>query len=403
MNWKRASVAAVVVFMFACGDNKASLINNNGNTPNNANNANNANNTTGSNNTTGTNNNTTSNNSNNTTGTNNTTGNNANNTTDIYDIDPEADDRDYDGTIPARPSGEVEGFVYDMAEAFCEKVVLCRGDYSVARQVLQAGIGTKGDCMQDFFNRNNPASYAESVAAGRSQFFVDDVAFCGLEIQNAGCDRIARAFVEPRVEFQACADVITGLYGPNDPCYSSADCGGVSYCQMGTGDSCDGSCVEFNEPQVYCGLEANVLCAPTEYCDSVDQTCKPYTAAGASCTSDIECIDGTFCRSGTCTAVKFNYQLGQPCNYFSNICAMGLYCDAPGASNGTCAELRQVGESCNTVSDCTYAGICDGGNCLGKADEGSCVFSSDCLSAACQNDSVCLSTTMACIPPAAPI
>ena len=396
MNWQRWSLATAFVCLVACGDNKAALISNNVSNTNNTNPTNTVNN--GSNN--ATNNGTTSNNT-----TNNGTNNNTNNTTnnvveDIYDTVPAEDLRDYDGTIPAKPvSDPVEIFVYDMVEAFCEKVVTCRTDYFVASKVIQSGVGTKGDCMQSFFNRNPIAGYSAAVADGRSQFFPDEIPFCDLAIGNAQCGEISAAFVSPRLVFQACEDVLTGLSGLDNECFSNADCAAGTYCSLGLGNTCGGVCSELPALDVYCGVGGDVKCEYTEYCDLTDFQCKTYVASGGACTDSSQCITGNWCHDEVCAPIKFGYQLGQPCNYFSNLCSMGLYCDTD-FQNGTCAEIATAGEACRAVSDCSYDTRCDGMNCVQKTDEGACTFSDDCLSAACQNDGVCMSPTAACVPPA---
>ena len=455
MNWQRWSLATAFVCLVACGDNKAALISNNVSNTNNTNPNNTVNN--GSNNTT--NNGTTSNNTTNN-GTNNNTNNPTNNVVeDIYDTVPAEDLRDYDGTIPAKPvSDPVEIFVYDMVEAFCEKVVTCRTDYFVASKIIQSGVGTKGDCMQNFFNRNPIAGYSASVADGRSQFFPDEIAFCekvvtcrtdyfvaskviqsgvgtkgdcmqsffnrnpiagysaavadgrsqffpdeipfcDLAIGNAQCGEISAAFVSPRLVFQACEDVLTGLSGLDNECFSNADCAAGTYCSLGLGNTCGGVCSELPALDVYCGVGGDVKCEYTEYCDLTDFQCKTYVASGGACTDSSQCITGNWCHDEVCAPIKFGYQLGQPCNYFSNLCSMGLYCDAD-FENGTCAEIATAGEACRAVSDCSYDTRCDGMNCVQKTDEGACTFSDDCLSAACQNDGVCMSPTAACVPPA---
>ncbi len=399
MNWQRWSLATALVCLVACGDNKAALISNNVSNTNNTNPNNAVNN--GSNN--ATNNGTTSNNT-----TNNGTNNNPNNTTnnlveDIYDTVQDEDLRDYDGVIPPKPTSDpVEIFVYDMVDAFCEKVVTCRTDYFVATKVVQSGMRTKGDCMQNFFNRNPIAGYSAAVTDGRSQFFPDEIPFCDLAIGNAQCGEISAAFESPRMVFQACEDVLTGLAGLDDECFSNADCAAGTYCSLGLGNTCGGVCSEPPAFDVYCGAGGDVKCEFTEYCDLTDFQCKTYVASGGACTDSGQCITGNWCHDEACAPIKFGYQLGQPCNYFSNLCSMGLYCDADFA-NGTCAEIATVGESCRALSDCSYDTRCDGTTCVQKSDEGACTFSDDCLSAACQNDGVCMSPTTACVPPPAPI
>lgn len=394
MNWQYWTIALLFVSSVACGDNKASFVNND--SPNNGTtaNSNNVSTNTGSN---GSNNGSTGTNASN----NSTTHETTNMTTgvdDIYDTMPEPDNRDYDGDIPTRPADQVEAFVYDMVEAYCEKVVICRTDYIVAQSLLQRGIANKGDCMRDFFNRNPLVGYSNSVATGRSQFFVDDAPFCATQIASSTCGEVAAAYDSPRAFFQACQDGLTGLYGLYDPCGSNADCAAGSYCKLGVGTTCDGICVEPTLPEVYCGESGTVRCAEDEYCDYNDFACKTYRAVGESCSESYQCDLGNFCHDGTCAPIKLGYQLGQNCNYYSNLCSMGLFCDTSNG-NGVCEELREVTQPCEALSDCVYEARCDGQVCVAKLDEGLCSFSSDCLSAQCQEDGQCLSTTSACILP----
>lgn len=397
MRWQQWSLAALFFCAVGCGDNKAVFIDNNGEATNNANPNNTQNNGSNNANPNNTPNNITKNNdtNNSTNNGSNTSTNNATNNVigDIYETVPAEDLRDYDGLFPARPNAPVDSFVYEMVDAFCERAIACRTDYVIAASLIELGVGTRADCMKNFFNRNPLAGYAASVADGRSQFSPAQIPACKQAIAGAQCRELGAAFASPGTVFQACESALTGQAGFDAVCFSNADCRAGLYCQHGLGDTCGGLCKVPQPPNNLCG--ADVVCAATQYCDLIDLQCMPSKTIDSSCVENYECGIGNWCHKQACAVIKLGYQAGQPCNNVSNLCALGLRCDVD-LGDGTCAEVATAGESCVESSDCRYDTHCDGTVCQQKAAEGACTFDDDCLSATCQSDSVCMSTTLGC-------
>jgi hypothetical protein len=296
----------------------------------------------------------------------------------------------------------VEGFVFDLAEAFCEKVVECRTDYSVIREIQSRGLTTQSDCMRDYFNRHPLQTYSAAVLDGRSQFVSDNATACLTEVANATCEDIVGSFDSPRSVFSACQQTLSGQAGVGATCFADADCGLGATCRLGTSETCAGTCEVKILLAETCGPNGAIRCAANEYCDEEISACLALGGTGAPCEDDLECEDDHFCREGVCAPVRLGYQVGQPCNEFSNLCAMGLYCQAE-IGDGVCAELASVGESCRLMSDCRFDASCDGVSCQAKVDEGTCESSVDCLSGVCLADSTCVGTALACVPPADPI
>ncbi len=93
-------------------------------------------------------------------------------------------------------------------------------------------------------------------------------------------------------------------------------------------------------------------CDPTQQLACADDTCRttPFPN-GTSCFSGAEC-ESTVCFGDECTP---GGDLGAACSNDGMFepCALGRFCDmAPGAAQGTCAELRRSGETCERSEQC---------------------------------------------------
>ncbi len=381
----------MVLFALACSDNEANLVNaNNGGDNNTANNENNENNATNN-----TNNGNNQNNTNNTNNQNNTTNNVGNNSTpDIYDTEPEADDRDYEGTIPMRPSGEVEGFVHDMYVAHCTRIFECRDNPNTFTRLNVNRVGTVGECVARLVAEDDPGRFADAVTNGRASFDSNVTAQCISDLEMQDCVRAAIAFDAPRSQSQACQNALTGNVGNRDACLSNADCGIGTFCNNNFADVCAGSCRNNDPSGEGCG---DTTCTLDEYCNVGTMQCETWNVEGDACNDFEKCDIGFFCNEGTCSPTKFLYQEGQPCNLFSNLCAPGLWCDIGSLDDaGTCVARVGEGDECVFGDECPYDQYCNE-VCIAKSDSGACTFSSDCLSDVCSSDTdMCFPTGTVC-------
>jgi len=393
----RLAVLCLLAAVFPACDNEASLQTQN-NSP--------SNNPTGKNNPSNNPNNGPNNVVNNTTtpGTNNpTTGpNNPGNNVepDLYDTTPDPDNRDYVGTIPPfTGNGAVEQFVYDMTVASCQRWAECKDNINALAVAAGQGYRNVGDCVQDLLNRSPLPGFSQAVAEDRAQFFEEEVSICLIFIGSFACEEISHLLRSPRSQVQDCQSALFGLTGQDETCLSEADCTTGLVCSRIFADDCSGTCQISGPQPTLCG-QPLVECGANQYCDFGSFSCTNVVPSGGACTNDEMCGPIGFCRDGNCAPRKYGYQAGQSCNFYSNICAMGLNCNPVDGliENGECGELSGPGERCAGDTDCRYDTRCSGGTCVAKLDTGACSANSACLSNVCTSENSCVSSTAACNP-----
>lgn len=317
----------------------------------------------------------------------------------ILDNDhPEPNQRDYMGTLPPRPTGEVEGFVFDMGKAFCERLVECRTDSRVARFANARQITTIGACVQDFLYRMSPASFQSSVDAGDRTFNASKGATCVTQLAGIACGDISAGYEGPGVILTSCGEAFDGDGRELADCVSNADCLPGLYCDRSIDSGCAGACMYGYVQTVICG-DPVMNCTIDQFCDPVDLTCKPLPNTGEPCGPEGICAPNNFCFQDVCTANVVGYQAGQACDRVSALCALGLFCDADESDVGTCKELAPAGSACNTAlwpGGCDASSYCKNGTCAPRIASGDCTSSDECLSGWCTSAG-CVDGSVACV------
>lgn len=150
-------------------------------------------------------------------------------------------------------------------------------------------------------------------------------------------------------------------------CESCGESGLLGTCQVLTGDplptrgTCDGSGV----CQGQCnGANGGACTYPDNSTECSAAMCSDGEATPAArCNGSGECSSPTAvgCESGACNGTVCSGS----CTPTS--CGAGAYC----ATNGACAPLKGLGQSCTTAAECT-AGNCADGVCCGSACTGQC-------------------------------
>jgi hypothetical protein len=217
-----------------------------------------------------------------------------------------------------------------------------------------------------------------SLAHGRLEVDAGQSADCA-----AGIDEIVEAphacinYKETLVTLmregtRACARALVGRVHEGGTCASANDCAEGLSCRGWTlafppkGIAArTGVCVQPPGLDEECGGGGGQLddvfspqphCAAGTYC-AFWGTCAKRSSLGQSCTVDIECDEGTVCRSNTCTDLPRS-ALGGACQDRSD-CRDGLRC-----ADGTCQEyFLPAGATCDSDAD-FCAGACWDGTCV---------------------------------------
>jgi hypothetical protein len=320
-----------------------------------------------------------------------------NNSVVLNNATPNTDTRDYLGALPVRPTSEVAGFVFDMGQAYCERLVECRTDSRVLRFATARQIATVGDCVTDFVSRLSPAAFEGAVSVARRTFVAANAQQCLSAIPALACGDVAAGFEGPGVVIESCRTAFDGDGRDLADCTSNADCLSGLFCDRNYDDGCAGACVPGYIEEVFCGATA-VNCGIDAYCEQETQLCTPLPSAGQACAPDGLCEANHFCYDDVCTASVVGFQAGQACDRISSLCALGLFCDIDDTNIGTCKELGQAGASCNAdfpPGGCVVSSFCDAGTCAARISAGACSSSDECLGGWCAPDG-CVDTSLIC-------
>jgi hypothetical protein len=149
---------------------------------------------------------------------------------------------------------------------------------------------------------------------------------------------------------------------------------------------------------------STIECASKDSFCGANQTCIALPGDGQPC-SAFGCASGTFCSAGTCRA-----QLAAGAACTSSVqCLKGLFCDVA-ALPAACAPLREPGQACAGNATCT-SNQCNPGTCMGStlscftnnncsghcADDSSfCITDGDCAPGACTTSGLFCSTVTPC-------
>lgn len=179
-------------------------------------------------------------------------------------------------------------------------------------------------------------------------------------------------------EMPACDRVYTGSLPLGAACTSDAECApstdGDVACDLSdeicsltrrgaAGDVCSSSCQELQPDGWFC-LGAGesslpdyeqVQCFREDGLSCSSGVCSPLAALGESCSSDTNCVTGTYCDFAlqTCAALA---DLGESCASLG--CVEGAFC-SPASS---CEQAKAEGEPCTTDDECLSSN-CDAGSC----------------------------------------
>lgn len=313
---------------------------------------------------------------------------------------PDGDSRNYQGTLPTRPSAEVEAFVYDMGKAYCERLVECRTDSRVLRFANARQIATVGDCVADFLTRLSPSSFQASVTSGVRSFDATSAATCLSELPGLACGSVPGGYDGPGVVLPPCREAFDGDGRALADCTSNADCLTGLFCDRAFDPGCAGACVYGYVEDVMCGADGTTLCTVDEYCDLETLACTPLPTAGQACGTEGVCAPNLFCNDDVCTASVVGFQVGQSCDRISSLCALGLFCDVGTNDVGTCKELVGAGSPCNSdvwPGGCDAESYCEAGTCVARKSAGACLSGDECLGGWCAVDA-CVDTAAACQP-----
>lgn len=178
---------------------------------------------------------------------------------------------------------------------------------------------------------------------------------------------------------EACADSAwIGLVGDGAECLQSFECASKdSFC--GASQTCIAKPVEGQE----CGIAG---CATGLYCNA--GICRTQLAAGAVCSSSVQCQMNLFCDFGgapsVCAPLR---QPGEPCT--GNASCVSAQCNP-----GTCMGTTQT---CFTDSQCSGRCADDGSTCF---NDGNCAVGQCSISAnACTSPTQCTGVGETCIFP----
>jgi hypothetical protein len=181
---------------------------------------------------------------------------------------------------------------------------------------------------------------------------------------------------------------------------------------------CNGACDACNLPNklgactpLADGSAGSPSCTPY-LCNGIDQICP------TACSGDADCVTGTFCNAGACTATLAN---GASClrtrqctsgNCVDGYCcdtACGGSCDECASNPGTCTIMpagsagvpacapflcggtsASCATTCSSNSDCAASSYCQNGVCFGlKANSSTCAADSECFSGFCTDGFCC--------------
>lgn len=183
----------------------------------------------------------------------------------------------------------------------------------------------------------------------------------------------------------------TGGAPGTNTCDTNADCEDGLAC-------IDGTCA-------HCVVNGD--CGRTQFCDSVDFTCRFLPGWGDQCSLNDDCSLGSFCSQGLCKAaadVERCYRgttcsEGQRCNHQTTVCEQDLGC----FDDGDCETSERCNPGTgfcepgctdeNVVDVCGPTEMCVDGRCVRCIDDGDCGEGLKCNVDAgrCVGESTCLS------------
>jgi hypothetical protein len=282
------------------------------------------------------------------------------------------------------------------ADAFCDLYLRCSGvpDLATCKDALHVENGA--DWVQALADQN----------AGKLTFDGANAAACVAAIRALGCDSTPD-FGDPA---SPCNNFFQGTVASGGACLIDWECADGLLCSKSCGQACcAGTCVAPSWKVVpvggECGLYTEV-CTSGSWCrdEGLDDRCRAFIAAGASCTFKDKCVSGYLCTAtettaGTCAKRR---GLGEDCltiSYGQGVtygnCGFDTYCDR---TTNKCVARKKPGASCDpndVFAECVGYASCEGtppvcleapgsGDPCGATDQPHCLLNLDCLSGTCQ-------------------
>jgi hypothetical protein len=315
-----------------------------------------------------------------------------------------------------------------IAGATCDALEDCLG----SKELLADTLGGR-DCAQ--LNENlllsSPLRYlSASVDAGLVLFRPEEAETCFSDLRALSCD--ARSNRWPA----SCKLMLIGTADAGESCTINQDCSGKAFCDLGSLESCPGTCVPLQTKGMTCNHNDDDQCEDGLVCfrghcealgksgDDCDDTlprCAPGLVcpdpAGSKCAAiptiyfrklDEACEIGVeLCEpalvcesvSGTMGVCKHTVAKGASCKRADpNQCPLDQYCDATSAGmSGTCQDRPADGVACltNRAQSCADGHICIDGTCRALAGvDDSCETAAQCYSGVCSDTGKCAGPLM---------
>lgn len=211
--------------------------------------------------------------------------------------------------------------------------------------------------------------------------------------------------------------------------YNGSSC--VSYISVGFACTASSQC----QTNAYCS-SGICTCSSSYYFNTATGSCLSQLTVGQACATSTQCSTNMVCTAGSCTCISGYYPVGTACVAavsYGGACSATTLCDSSRGlqctssvcqcnstqywstlSNGTqtCANLRTLGQSCTTYTDCQNSAtsvkcitnICECDYSAYYLDQtlvtcvpliglgGACMYNFQCASSNCNASSVCGST-----------
>jgi len=196
--------------------------------------------------------------------------------------------------------------------------------------------------------------FAEAEAAGRMTYHSSQAQVCLGWLEGLSCAQLnAYLSSQPYLEWASlpasCQEAVVGTVAEGGACDSilGYECVAGDYCAI----------------------------TNSEVCVLGGATCQAFAAAGGDCTST-QCAPGYSCQNDLCVAQAFTILgVGGDCSASETVCDTGLYCNG-----GTCAARGAAGTSCTSADQCLEGQRCppSSGVCAAPLEVGQTCKGGDC-------------------------
>lgn len=229
----------------------------------------------------------------------------------------------------------------------CKNLNLNRCAYLIRCGLVEDSVAGRDTCVKQLeATWCGPLTWPPHVTAGALRFDAVKADTCGTAFATWSCDEYATlpdsctSFLKPRAAL-------------NEPCFD-----GYTECAEGM---CRGSvCPRTCQPRGFSGetcssdLECRqgLFCRRSPFMPTVG-VCTPLGSTGAGCDTDAECLIGFHCLAQQCRVLP---PAGDPC--LLGQCAESAYCDATASTDGGVCVMRKGetapcdGDQCQPVLEC---------------------------------------------------